>query len=92
MTVNPYFFESFKLDIASLLSPDWLKIMEKLEELSGEIITIGNGEAVLKFNEEKPFQKVFNSLVFIQLLANFKAVSMGLDPDHPSNLNKVVRW
>ncbi len=68
------------------------KIMEKLEELSGEIITIGNGEAVLKFNEEKPFQKVFNSLVFIQLLANFKAVSMGLDPDHPSNLNKVVRW
>lgn len=68
------------------------KIMEKLKALSGEVITIGNGDAVLKINETNQFQKVFNSLVYIQLLANFKAVNMGMDPDHPSNLSKVVRW
>ena len=33
-----------------------------------------------------------NGKEYVSFDANFKAVSMGLDPDHPSNLKKVVRW
>lgn len=68
------------------------KIMEKLMESSGNVITIGNGNADLKFNDSNQFAKTFDSLAYLQLLANFKAQDMGIDPDHPSNLSKVVRW
>ncbi len=71
--------------------PD-MKIMEKLSASAGNTITIGNGNADLKVASSDGFQKALNSLVHMQLLANFKATGMGLDPDHPSNLSKVVRW
>jgi len=29
--------------------------------------------------------------VSLQLLANFKAISLGLDPDHPDRLKKIVK-
>ena len=68
------------------------RVHEKLREYTGNIITIGKDETCsIKLPENKI--EMLDSILYIvpiQLLSNFKAVSLGLNPDKPTHLNKVV--
>jgi glucosamine--fructose-6-phosphate aminotransferase (isomerizing) len=69
------------------------RIFAKLKEFTDNIITIGTDDtSTIRVPDIKI--EIFDPILYvipIQLLANFKTVSLGLSPDKPTHLSKVVR-
>lgn len=72
---------------------EYERLYGRLMEFTGNIITIGSDETcTIKLPENRI--EIFDSILYvipIQLLANFKTISLGLSPDRPTHLNKVVK-
>lgn len=72
---------------------EYERLFERLKEFTENIITIGSDDSsTIKLPENRI--EMFDSILYvipIQLLANFKTVSLGLSPDRPTHLNKIVR-
>lgn len=66
-------------------------VINKVAAIAGQLITIGSQNSSI---EIPPFERVSRPVVFLsalQLMANYKSLAAGHDPDHPNNLTKVVR-
>jgi glucosamine--fructose-6-phosphate aminotransferase (isomerizing) len=68
------------------------KISNKLTDLAENVISIGVSNSTITIPAMDDLSQAFLCLVIFQLLANYKAIDSGLDPDHPTNLSKVVKW
>ncbi len=66
-------------------------VIERIREIAGNPLIIGSTQGDIKFQEMNVLEKPLVYLTAVQMLANFKAVNMGQDPDHPANLTKVVK-
>jgi glucosamine--fructose-6-phosphate aminotransferase (isomerizing) len=69
------------------------RLVSKLKEYSVHIISIGSGENdTIRIPETNiDIFNVMLSIIPVQLLANFKTVGLGLNPDKPTHLNKIVK-
>ena len=63
-----------------------------MRNLGGRIFTLGETDADVAFESHIP-EEVRNVLYLpvLQLMAYYRAVAKGLDPDHPRNLSAVIR-
>lgn len=68
-----------------------ITVLRRISGITDNIITIGSGDSCIMIPEIGRTERPLLYLTVMQLLANFKAVSLGMDPDHPENLTKVVR-
>ncbi len=67
-------------------------VLEQLKKQTQSILRIGFGENdEIRVNEVSDLNIPAMFVVPLQLMANYKSVSLGLDPDHPQHLTKVVR-
>ena len=69
------------------------RVFAKLKEFTNNIITIGTDDSSTIRVPDNEIE-IFDAILYvipIQLLANFKTVSLGLSPDKPTHLSKVVR-
>lgn len=67
-------------------------VMDQIKKLTGSIIRIGfdeSDEIQLENVPEDHMPALF--ALPLQLMANYKSVSLGRDPDHPQHLTKVVK-
>ena len=67
-------------------------VMEQIKKQTGSILSIGFDESDEIQLEKVPENQ--NPALFalpLQLMANYKSVSLGRDPDHPQHLTKVVK-
>lgn len=69
------------------------RLVSKLKEYSVNIISIGSGKNdTIRIPETNiDIFNVILSIIPVQLLANFKTVGLGLNPDKPTHLNKIVK-
>jgi glucosamine--fructose-6-phosphate aminotransferase (isomerizing) len=69
------------------------RIIPRLMEHTSNIITIGNDDdctIIVPADGNYSISAIYN-VVPLQLLANFKTISLGLNPDKPTYLNKIVK-
>lgn len=66
-------------------------VISRIKEIAGNPLIIGSSDGDIKFEEMNMLEKPLVYLTAVQMMANFKAVAMGQDPDHPANLTKVVK-
>lgn len=67
-------------------------VMEQIKKQTGSIIRIGFGESDEIQLETVPDNQIPALFALpLQLMANYKSVSLGRDPDHPQHLTKVVK-
>lgn len=67
-------------------------VLEQLRKQTDSIIRIGfenEDEIMIRKVNDINIPAIF--VVPLQLMANYKSVSLGLDPDHPQHLTKIVR-
>ncbi len=67
-------------------------VLQQMKNQTGSIIRIGfeeNDEIQLANVQENDIPALF--VLPLQLMANYKSVSLGRDPDHPQHLTKVVK-
>lgn len=71
---------------------DYSRVEGDVKKYAGQVITIGTSlgnDVVVKEVPDEVSPVVY--ILPIQLMANFKAISMGMDPDKPEKLTKVVK-
>lgn len=66
-------------------------VIRRISEVTDNIITIGPSDSDIVIPEAGITERPILYLTVMQLMANFKAISLEMDPDHPTNLTKVVR-
>ena len=67
-------------------------VLEQLQNQTGSIIKVGfSGEDDLMIREVSDLHLPALMVLPLQLMANYKSVSLGLDPDHPQHLTKIVK-
>ena len=67
-------------------------VMEQIKKQTESIIRIGFGESDEIQLETVPENQIPALFALpLQLMANYKSVSLGRDPDHPQHLTKVVK-
>jgi glucosamine--fructose-6-phosphate aminotransferase (isomerizing) len=66
-------------------------VIRRVTEITDNIITIGQSDSDIVIPEAGIMERPLLFLTVMQLISNFKAISLGMDPDHPTNLTKVVR-
>jgi glucosamine--fructose-6-phosphate aminotransferase (isomerizing) len=67
-------------------------VLEDVRQLGGKTLTLGEGDTDITFNSQLP-EAIRNVLYLppLQLLAYYRALAKGLNPDRPNNLESVVR-
>jgi glucosamine--fructose-6-phosphate aminotransferase (isomerizing) len=67
-------------------------VLRDVEKLGAEIITIGDKHTDISFNSE--VEEVMRNILYLpfgQMMAFERSMAKGLDPDHPNNLDSVVK-
>ena len=67
------------------------QVLEEMKTLGGHIISLGETDADIRFNSSLP-EAIRNVLYLptLQLMAYYRSVAKGLNPDSPTNLTAVV--
>jgi glutamine---fructose-6-phosphate transaminase (isomerizing) len=67
------------------------KVLAEMEALGGKVVSLGESDALVTFHSQVP-ESVRGVLYLpvLQLMAWYRSVSKGLDPDRPANLSAVV--
>jgi len=66
-------------------------VLDEVEQLEGKTITLGERDATICFNSGLP--EAIRGVLYLpvlQLVALYRSLAKGLDPDKPRNLNAVV--
>ncbi len=66
-------------------------VINRIEKIAGNPLLIGSSHGDIEVQEMDMLERPLVYLTAVQMLANFKTVALGQDPDHPSNLTKVVK-
>lgn len=69
-----------------------VKVLEEIKELGAEVLTIGEKGTDISFNSG--LEEVIRNILYLpigQMLAYERSIAKGLDPDHPNNLESVVK-
>jgi glutamine---fructose-6-phosphate transaminase (isomerizing) len=68
------------------------KVLEEMEALGGTVASLGESDADVQFESNIP-ESVRGVLYLpvLQLMAFYRSVAKGLNPDHPANLTAVVK-
>jgi glucosamine--fructose-6-phosphate aminotransferase (isomerizing) len=66
-------------------------VLHEMEKLGGQIFSLAESDADVNFHSQVPFE-IRNVLYLpvLQLLAYYRSVAKGLNPDRPNNLTAVV--
>jgi glucosamine--fructose-6-phosphate aminotransferase (isomerizing) len=66
-------------------------VLEEMKDLGGRVLTVGPAGADISFDDQLP-AAISNVLYLpaLQLLAYYRAVAKGLNPDRPTNLTAVI--
>lgn len=69
-----------------------LKVLAEMKDMGGKIITLGENGTDISFNSgvPEPVQAVLY-LPVLQLMAFYRSIAKGLNPDKPKNLTAVVK-
>ena len=68
------------------------KVLEEMRALGGTVASLGESEADVPFESNIPEQvRGVLYLPVLQLMAFYRSVAKGLDPDRPANLTAVVK-
>jgi glucosamine--fructose-6-phosphate aminotransferase (isomerizing) len=67
-------------------------VLDEMRNLGGQILSLGETDADIAFESLLP-EEVRNVLYLppLQLMAYYRAVAKGLDPDNPRNLSAVIQ-
>jgi glucosamine--fructose-6-phosphate aminotransferase (isomerizing) len=68
------------------------KVLEEMEALGGTVASLGEKEADIQFESEIP--ESVRSVLYLpvlQLMAFYRSLAKGLNPDRPTNLTAVVK-
>ena len=68
------------------------KVLEEMKELGGTVASLGEKEADVQFESEIP--ESVRSVLYLpvlQLMAFYRSLAKGLNPDRPTNLTAVVK-
>jgi len=68
------------------------KVLSEMEILGGTVVSLGEKEADVEFNSGVP-ESVRGVLYLpvLQLMAFYRSLAKGLNPDRPNNLTSVVK-
>jgi glucosamine--fructose-6-phosphate aminotransferase (isomerizing) len=69
-----------------------LAVLKDVQNLGAETIRIGENDTDVSFNSE--LEEVYRNVLYLpfgQMMALERAIAKGLDPDHPTNLDAVVK-
>jgi glucosamine--fructose-6-phosphate aminotransferase (isomerizing) len=68
------------------------KVLEEMKALGGTVVSLGESEADVQFESNIP-ESVRGVLYLpvLQLIAFYRSVAKGLNPDRPANLTAVVK-
>jgi len=68
------------------------KVLEEMKELGGTVASLGEKEADIQFESGIP-ENVRSVLYLpvLQLMAFYRSLTKGLNPDRPTNLTAVVK-
>jgi len=69
-----------------------LTVIQDIQDLGAVIITIGENDADISFNSG--LEEVIRNILYLpfgQMMAYERSIAKGLDPDHPNNLDSVVK-
>ncbi len=66
-------------------------VINRIGGIAGNPLLIGSSRGDIEVQEMDILERPLVYLTAVQMLANFKAVTLGQDPDHPSNLTKVIK-
>jgi glutamine---fructose-6-phosphate transaminase (isomerizing) len=69
-----------------------MAVLNDMRSLGAEIITIGENNVDIPFNSG--LEEVMRNVLYLpfgQMMAYERSIAKGLDPDHPNNLDPVVR-
>lgn len=67
-------------------------VLSDIKQLGGEVISIGERNTDILFTSK--IKEVYRNILYLpfgQMLAYERAIAKGLDPDHPTNLDAVVK-
>ena len=68
------------------------EVVDKIKKITGKVISIGNNNSNdIKVPDSSEVISPLFFLIPLQIMANYKAVNMNLNPDSPSHLTKVVK-
>ena len=68
------------------------KVLSEMKELGGRVASLGESDADVEFNSEIPESvRGVLYLPILQLMAFYRSLSKGLNPDRPNNLTAVVK-
>jgi glucosamine--fructose-6-phosphate aminotransferase (isomerizing) len=68
------------------------KVLEEIKELGAQVLTIGEKGTDISFNSG--LEEVIRNILYLpigQMMAYERSIAKGLDPDHPNNLDSVVK-
>jgi glucosamine--fructose-6-phosphate aminotransferase (isomerizing) len=67
------------------------KVLSEMEALGGTVVSLGERDAMVAFQSQVPEAvRGVLYLPFLQLMACYRSLSKGLNPDRPTNLSAVV--
>jgi glucosamine--fructose-6-phosphate aminotransferase (isomerizing) len=68
------------------------KVLSEMKALGGRVVSLGESEADVEFQSEIPeSMRAVLYLPFLQLMAFYRSLAKGLNPDSPTNLTAVVK-
>lgn len=69
-----------------------MQVLEDMAHVGASLLTLGEYSAQVNFRSQLPeLVRGVLYLPILQLMAYYRAVAKGLDPDHPKNLTSVVK-
>jgi glucosamine--fructose-6-phosphate aminotransferase (isomerizing) len=69
-----------------------LAVLKDTQDLGAEIVTMGENNVDISFNSG--LEEVFRNILYLpfgQMMAYERSIAKGLDPDHPNNLDSIVK-
>jgi glucosamine--fructose-6-phosphate aminotransferase (isomerizing) len=78
--------------VSDINSETELAVLREIKELGAEIISIGDSHTDIALNSG--LEEVFRNILYLpfgQMMAFERSIAKGLDPDHPNNLDSVVK-
>jgi glutamine---fructose-6-phosphate transaminase (isomerizing) len=102
---EPYYFLEFRHGpksmvnehavVIGLLSERWrdfeAQVLDEMEDIGGHIVSLAEKDAVVSFQSELPDDlRTILYLPVLQVMAFYRSLKKGLNPDKPKNLSTVV--
>jgi glucosamine--fructose-6-phosphate aminotransferase (isomerizing) len=102
---EPYYFLEFRHGpksmvnenavVIGLLSEEWQdfesQVLDEMAEIGGHIVSLAESDAVISFNSGVPDEvRTILYLPVLQMMAFYRSLKKGLNPDKPKNLSTVV--